>query len=310
MNKAEQQTQRREQPLAMNGILNVLKPPGMTSSDVVVRVRRKVGGKVGHGGTLDPGAAGVLPILLGKATRLFDHMQLHSKTYMGEFVLGVTTDTLDTSGAWRDSRPVTEEMVQRLPAVMATFVGQVEQVPPQYSALKQGGKKLYQLARKGQEVSVAPRTVTIHACELLGRVDATHFRFRLDCSKGTYVRSLVRDIGEALGCGACLASLLRTRSGDFDIQSATTLTQLAAADAQALQTLLLPVESALLYLPAYTLPPACWRALCDGKPVAAQNPPTGSFRLHCGDTFVGIGSDTEEGVRVRTWLTDARAKSV
>jgi tRNA pseudouridine55 synthase len=209
--------------LAVDGLLLVDKPEGCTSHDVVDAVRRHFQiKKVGHGGTLDPMATGLLVLLLGKATRLFDQVTGDRKVYEGVMKLGVTTDSHDRDGkvlCERDPSAVTEAALQ---AEMAKWRGEVKQVPPMVSALKKNGKKLYELARQGKTIEREPRAVTIHLLELL-EFNPPLARIRMDCSKGTYVRTLAHDIGEGLGCGAHLIELRRTASGPLRIEDAHTL---------------------------------------------------------------------------------------
>lgn len=218
----------------MHGVINLLKPPGMTSHDAVAFVRRTLKIKrVGHTGTLDPAAAGVLPICVGQATRLVEYLQAGSKTYVAEASFGYETDTLDGVGQTTregDASGVTLEAVR---AALDAFRGEIDQIPPAFSAIKQDGQKLYDLARAGQvdESALTPRRVTIH------EVTPTHFApdatrpramIHIRCSSGTYIRSLVRDLGRSLGCGATMTFLVRTQSGAFDIEGAATLEEIAA----------------------------------------------------------------------------------
>jgi tRNA pseudouridine55 synthase len=215
----------------MDGIIVVDKPAGMTSADVVARVKRKLGGvKIGHTGTLDPMATGVLPLCLGEATKLSGVLTADDKRYDGELELGAETDTLDATGAVvRERRAeaagVSEAMVLE---AMASLSGDQLQVPPMYSAIKKDGRRLHALARAGEEVVRAPRPVRIDRFELL-QFAPPWARFTVDCSKGTYVRSLVADLGERLGCGANLTALRRTRSGGFTIEQAVPLDEIDPA---------------------------------------------------------------------------------
>lgn len=213
----------------MNGILNFLKPPGMTSHDAVAVVRRVLWTKkVGHTGTLDPQAAGVLPICVGQATRIVEMLQEDRKTYRAELTLGIATDTQDRWGTLLMERPVsvTEE---QLAAAFRQFTGEIKQVPPMYSALKVDGQKLCDLARKGITVEREARPQTIHALNLI-RFDGQKALFDVSCSKGTYVRTLCHDIGEYLGCGGAMSFLLRTATGAFDIRDSITLEELKACE--------------------------------------------------------------------------------
>lgn len=209
----------------MNGIINIYKEAGYTSHDVVAKMRGILKQKkIGHTGTLDPDAVGVLPVCLGNGTRLCDMLTDKSKEYEAVLQLGVTTDTQDMSGTVLTQSPVavTEDEVRQ---AVLSFVGAYEQVPPMYSALKVNGKKLYELAREGKEIERKARSVTIHNIEIL-KMELPKITFRVQCSKGTYIRTLCYDIGSRLGCGGAMASLKRTGVGMFRIENAITLAQL------------------------------------------------------------------------------------
>lgn len=212
----------------MFGILNVYKPKGMTSHDVVSFVRRTLHMKrIGHTGTLDPMAEGVLPILIGKATKLSDIMMADEKRYLARVRLGIVTDTDDVSGTVLETKEVSVGEEELLKAV-DLFIGETQQIPPMYSAIKVNGQKLYQLARKGVAVERKPRKVHIFSAEV-SNFDGTSFDLSVHCSKGTYIRALCRDIGEALGTGAAMESLVRTQSGMFSLENAHTLENIEQA---------------------------------------------------------------------------------
>lgn len=212
----------------MNGIVIIDKPAGWTSQDVTARLRRVFGTRrIGHGGTLDPMATGVLPVFVGRATRGVEFFEHAEKTYETELLLGVATDTEDTTGTVLTRREVSVTQEQ-LTEVLECFRGEIMQIPPMYSALKVNGQKLCDLARKGRQVERQPRPVTIHELTLLSREgDTLHLRVR--CSKGTYIRTLCADIGEALGCGGCMQALRRTQAGEYTIAEAVPLQQLLEA---------------------------------------------------------------------------------
>lgn len=250
---------------ALNGVLVVDKPAGMTSADVVARVKRVLrADRVGHTGTLDPMATGVLPIAIGEGTKLAPFLLADDKAYDGELELGITTTTLDIEGevtGRADPSAVTREA---LAAAVAAWVGAREQIPPMVSALKQGGKRLYELARQGVEVERAPRAIVVDRFELLA-VELPRARFAVSCSKGTYVRALVRDVGEALGCGATLTALRRTRAGRFTLDDALPLAEVSPATAAAR---LVPPEAAVAHLLALVVDEGGERAVRFGQPVA------------------------------------------
>lgn len=212
----------------IDGIFNIDKPTGMTSHDVVARIRRLAGQKrVGHAGTLDPAASGVLPILLGQATRVAEYLSESGKAYRATIHFGVVTDTYDADGQVVREAPValTRDDIER---ALPEFLGDQLQRPPIYSALKRDGQRLYALARKGQDVAVEPRPITITRLEIIDWSPPT-LTLDVECGKGTYIRSLAYDLGERLGPGAHLAALIRTRSGPFTLRASITLDTLAAA---------------------------------------------------------------------------------
>lgn len=232
----------------INGIINIYKIKGFTSHDVVAKLRGIVKQKkIGHTGTLDPDATGVLPVCLGSATKLCDMLTDKEKEYIAKVQLGVTTDTQDMTGTVLSEKEVnvTESLVREM---IQSFVGLYEQIPPMYSALKVNGKKLYELARQGKEVERKARPVTIHYIEILDMA-LPQITIKVGCSKGTYIRTLCHDLGEKLGCGAAMASLERTKSGQFSLDTAITLEELeeklknSGEDREkVLQTLVIPVD--------------------------------------------------------------------
>ena len=209
----------------MNGIVIVDKPQGWTSQDVTARLRRVFNTRrIGHGGTLDPMATGVLPVFVGRATRGVEFFEHAEKVYETVLKPGITTDTEDITGTVLTQREVTLTESDVL-EVLPKFRGEIMQVPPMYSALKVDGKKLYELARAGKEVERKARPITIHELTLLG-MDADGIRLRVHCSKGTYIRTLCKDIGEALGCGGCMAALRRVQAGEYTETDAVPLQEL------------------------------------------------------------------------------------
>lgn len=206
----------------MNGIINIYKPKGMTSHDVVYRVRKIMGiKKVGHTGTLDPDADGVLPICIGKGTKLSDMLTFSDKSYRAVFRLGISTDTQDMTGNIVSEKDVLVNEIEIKEAINS-FIGEYDQLPPMYSAVKVGGKKLYELARKGIETERKTRKVNIYNIKIIC-VEDNDITIDVDCSKGTYIRTLCSDIGDKLGCGASVVSLTRTKSGIFEIKNSITL---------------------------------------------------------------------------------------
>lgn len=230
----------------MDGILNVLKPPGMTSHDVVAFVRRTYGMKrVGHAGTLDPAAAGVLPVFLGKATRLIEYSMDCDKEYRAEITFGTATDTGDMTGTVILHTEADFPSASSIRSCLQSFIGEQEQIPPMYSALKVNGQKLYDLARQGIKITRAPRAITIHHMEWITQNKARScITIDVTCSKGTYIRALSRDIGKKLHMPAVLSFLLRTRVGNFTLPEAMTLEEIEQNHP------LLPLDAALGNYPA------------------------------------------------------------
>lgn len=232
-----------------NGIVIIDKPQGWTSMDVCAKLRGIFREKrVGHAGTLDPMATGVLPVFVGTATKAVQFAESGDKEYVATLKLGLVTNTQDTTGEKLETHPV-DVSEDALRAVLPRFTGEIEQIPPMYSAIKIGGKKLYELARKGEEVERKPRRVTIHRIELLEQNAADEFTLRVVCSKGTYIRTLCHDIGAALGCGGCMSALRRTVAAGFPIGEAVTIEQVQ----QRGEALLMPVSEFFRNYPAYTL---------------------------------------------------------
>lgn len=237
-----------------NGILVIDKPPDWTSMDVCAKLRRLLGERrIGHAGTLDPMATGVLPVFVGRATRAVQFAEGDGKEYAAVLRLGLATDTQDVTGAVLS---VSDEIPDRaaVEAVLPRFRGELLQLPPMYSALKVNGQKLCNLARKGRTVERPPRPVTIFALELGEQLGEREYRLRVRCSKGTYVRTLCHDIGAALGCGGALAALRRTEAAGYTLAEAVTLEQVAAASEEGTaEQLLLPVDSLFAAYPAVTV---------------------------------------------------------
>ena len=236
----------------MNGIVIIDKPQGGTSQDVTARLRRVFNTRrIGHGGTLDPMATGVLPVFVGRATRGVEFFEHAEKTYETVLRLGITTDTEDISGTVLTEQDafVTGEMLEK---TLEKFRGEIMQVPPMYSALKINGQKLVDLARKGREVERQPRPITIHELTLLG-MEAEGIRLRVRCSKGTYIRTLCKDIGEALGCGGCMAELRRVSAGEYRIEEAVPLQVLLETETP--EQYLRPVDSMFRNYPKVVLTP-------------------------------------------------------
>lgn len=226
-----------------NGIINIYKEKGYTSHDVVAKMRGILKQKkIGHTGTLDPDAEGVLPVCLGSATKLCDMLTDKDKEYVAVMRLGVVTDTQDLSGTVISQNEV-KATLQEVEKAIMSFVGNYEQIPPMYSALKVNGKKLYEIARQGLEIEREPRSIMIHEIEIINR-NLPDIEFRVSCSKGTYIRTLCHDIGKKLGCGAAMASLTRTRAGSFMLASSITLSEVEKIrDRNEIDQVIIPVDS-------------------------------------------------------------------
>lgn len=299
----------------MNGFLIANKPTGITSSNLVVFVRKRLprGTAIGHGGTLDPEASGVLPLCVGKATRLFDYIIDKQKTYVAELQLGQETDTQDATGQVVAECPVNVGE-DALKAVLGDFVGEIEQIPPMYSAIKRDGKRLYQLARKGETVALEPRKCRVDGVEYLGRTGENRYRIRVDCGKGVYIRTLCHDIGRRLGCGAHMASLQRTAAGVFRIEDALTRAQIDALSSEGrLEEALLPLDAPLGHLPAVYATEAAQHAAINGNPLKPRwlrDPaPAGAeaLRVYVNGEFAGIGRTEADGsVKFRAMMLEVR----
>ena len=251
----------------MNGIINIYKEPGFTSHDVVGKLRRILGQKrIGHTGTLDPAAEGVLPVCLGTATRICEFLTDQTKTYRAVLRLGVVTDTQDATGNIL-SRQKTEVSREQVQECLDSFQGVIRQVPPMYSARKVNGKRLYDLARKGMEVEREAREVTVWSIRAL-EWDLPCVTLSVTCSKGTYIRTLCHDIGQSLGCGGCMDALLRTRVGSFELENAVTLSQVEkAVEDGTLEKLVIPTDSVFIDLPELKIREDVWKRVQNGNPI-------------------------------------------
>lgn len=277
-----------------SGIIVIDKPSDWTSMDVCAKLRGRFHEKrVGHAGTLDPMATGVLPVFLGRATRAVTFASESEKEYQFGLKLGVVTNTQDITGQVVEQTPFTGT-AEDLLSVLPRFRGAIRQVPPMYSAIKINGQKLYDLARKGREVERAPRPVTIHALELEDRLGPDEFLLRVRCSKGTYVRTLCHDIGAALGCGGCMSSLRRTMAAGFTLAHSVTLdTVLQAQDPAAL---LLPVDTYFAGYPDLVADLEQEKRIRNGAALPMPGLPDGRYRVYSQDgTFLAL-SQGENGI--------------
>lgn len=268
----------------MTGIIIVDKPAGWTSQDVAAKLRGVFHERrVGHGGTLDPMATGVLPVFLGRATRAVPFFESSEKEYITGIRLGLTTDTQDVTGRVlsRSDPHVSEEQLR---AALRSMEGPQQQLPPMYSAIKVNGKKLYELARAGKEAERSPRPVLLRELELL-EFDGRDGLFRLVCSKGTYARTVCHDLGEKLGCGACMCSLRRSRAGRYTLKDASSMEKILAGEAQ-----ILPVDSLFSEYPSLTLDENGAARCRNGNPVPLPDRPEGNYRVYGPDgVFLMLG---------------------
>ncbi len=290
----------RDRGRPVHGILVFDKPVGSGSNEVLQRLKRLYRArKAGHTGSLDRLASGLLPICFGDATRLSAYLLNADKRYVATFRLGIVTTTGDAEGDIRSQRPVPDFAGADIERAIAGFRGEIEQIPPMYSALKHKGKRLYQLAHEGIEIERAPRRITIYAFDLKG-FEGDRVEVEVLCSKGTYIRTLAEDLGEALGCGASVESLRRIGAGPFtekDMTSLDALESLAMQGLDALDARLQPMESAVDHWPCVLLPEGVAFYLRKGQPVLVPHAPTaGWVRLHAERAgFIGVGEVLDDG---------------
>lgn len=284
---------RRRRGLPVNGVLLLDKPQGMSSNHALQRVRRLFEAqKAGHTGTLDPMATGLLPICLGEATKFSAHLLEADKGYRTRVELGIITQTGDAEGAVIERREVPQLTAEQVNNVIAHFLGESEQVPPMYSALKHQGKKLYELAREGKHVERAGRRITVYDARLLS-IDEQGFELEVSCSKGTYIRTLAEDIGLMLGCGAHISALRRLKTGPFCTDRMWTLDALERLDDQASREAeLMPVDVLVEHLPAQDISEQNFWRLSHGQSAqldAATFKPDTLMRLYHASAFIGLG---------------------
>ncbi len=255
----------------MNGIININKPVGITSHDVVYRLRKILSiKKIGHTGTLDPDASGVLPMCIGRATKTADMLTAKDKQYIAELTMGAATDTLDKSGTVIETSDI-RVSEKEISDVLNKFTGDIYQIPPMYSAIKVNGKKLYELARQGQEIKREPRLVHISKIEVLEfNLDENKFKILVDCSKGTYIRTLCDDIGRRLKCLAYMSELTRTKSGIFDIENSYTTEEVEKMFGMGDTSFLIPIDKVFDEFPELIITNKKAEKMCNGTQVAVQ----------------------------------------
>lgn len=284
----------------LNGIVNINKPLGITSHDVVYRLRKILNiKKIGHTGTLDPDASGVLPMCVGRATKTADMLAASDKQYIAEVTMGAATDTLDASGTVTDTAEVNVSEID-IKNVLDEFVGDIKQIPPMYSAIKVDGKRLYSLAREGIEVERTPRNVHIEKIELISFMpNDNKFVIKVDCSKGTYIRTLCDDIGKRLGCFAHMSALERTRSGRFGIEDAYTLDKINEMAENGDFSFLIPTDKVFEEFPKLIVSNRKARIMCNGTRISTQGIEEGiTYRVYDeAGNFLTV-SRAEDGVLV------------
>ena len=288
---------KREIRVKQFGFINIDKPSGVTSSAIVNKIKWLSGVPCGHMGTLDPLASGVLPVGVGNATRLFDYFLKKQKTYIAEFTFGETADTLDCTGEIvRGGHVPTEEEIL---SVLPQFIGELDQVPPKYSAKNVNGKRGYDLARAGIEFELAPKRITVHGIEFLGRADGKEnaYNFKIDCGGGTYIRSLARDIAIACGTQGLMSALRRTKSGIFTVENAVKLEDLTEEN---IQEMLLATDMVLPF-PVLELTAPNKNKIFDGMSIATDYP-EGEYKFYRDGNFYGIAEVKRGYAKIKTKL--------
>ena len=283
----------------MNGFINVLKPVGATASDVVQCVKYALHEKVGHLGTLDPGAAGVLPVAVGQGTKLFNFLTNKVKYYRAYFTFGVTTDTLDSYGVVTEQSAILPTWGALLEALKG-FVGVIEQIPPNYSAISVGGVRAYTLARKGVDVQLKTRLVEVYSFELIEQKSANTFVVDIRCSGGTYIRSLARDVAEACGTVGYMSALIRLQSGCFKIEDAYALDEIREQKTACV----LPLDYPLSDVDEYVFDDARYDDIDFGRRVRCDNF-DGYRKIYCKDTFFGLGKCKDGFLDLEYYLKNA-----
>lgn len=273
-----------------DGIINVFKPKNWTSHDIVAVIKKITGKKVGHTGTLDPLAQGVLPILIGKGTETAKYLNNHDKTYQVELQLGKTTETLDEEGKVIEEKQVPVEILEEhnIKKCLEKFVGEIIQIPPIYSAIKVKGKKLYEYARKGQKVEIPERKITIYEIQLqnIDRAKKT-LRFQVKCSKGTYIRTLCADIAQELGTIGYMKNLIRTCVGNFNIEKSISIEEIKENE-KLLSEKIIPIEKIFEEKNQIELEQKKLQHFLNGVKLTNQNQ-DGAYRIYCAGKFIGIG---------------------
>ena len=285
----------------MNGIIIINKPKNYTSHDIVYKIKKIAKEKVGHTGTLDPLAQGVLPILIGKATKCSAYLTNHDKTYQVELKLGIKTETADSEGKILQEKKVSNEILKRelIEKVLISMIGKQEQTPPIYSAIKLNGKKLYEYARKGQNVELKPREITIYSMKLNSiNVEQKIINFTVECSKGTYIRSLCEDVAKKMGTIGYMSNLVRTRVGKFLIQDSISIEDLIYANnpKEKLEEKIITIEELFKNMEKIELNQKKLNLFLNGVKIY-QEKPDGIYRIYCNMNFIGIGNIKDRNLK-------------
>ncbi len=283
----------------MIGFLNINKPTNMTSAQAVAKAKRLLGlnksTKIGHTGTLDPMASGVLPLAVGRATKLFEFMLAKNKEYEAEFTFGYETDTLDSEGKITTSTQSIPK-VDEIKSTLASFVGKISQLPPQFSAKSVGGKRAYEMARKGEAVELKPCVVEIVKFDLIANPKPNVFTFKIECGSGTYIRSLCRDLAHRLNSLATMTKLVRTRVGVFSLDKACELNEVS-------ENKMLPCEVVLEKLDSITIDLAAIDRLRNGQRVAYKLDKQDFVKVFCDKKLMGLGKVENNNLKMKIWLT-------
>ncbi|MBE7092328.1 MAG: tRNA pseudouridine(55) synthase TruB [Clostridiales bacterium] len=289
----------------MEGVINIYKEADWTSSDVVNKLKGVLHQRrIGHGGTLDPDAQGVLPVLTGNATRLFDYMTAFKKTYVARVRFGAITDTQDASGTILEERAVkidNQDILNALPS----FTGNIKQIPPMYSAIHINGQRLYDLARKGVSVELEPREVFVEKIEMVSPLENGECSLRITCSKGTYIRTICHDLGLLLGCGAYMKTLLREKCAGLSVENAYKITDIEKMMSENDTSFLIATEDAVSFMPQVNIDNCVLKKIENGNPVNikfADKIIEGNVRIYCNNIFFGIGIKKEDQYCIKCML--------
>lgn len=281
----------------ISGIINVLKPAGMTSNRVLTEIKKKLHpNKIGHLGTLDPSATGVLPVCINKATKLFDLYLKKDKEYRAIFVFGKTTDTLDSDGQITDFDDKIVKMGNII-KILPNLVGKIQQIPPKYSAKNINGKRAYELARNGVEFEIKPKQVEIYSIDLIEELKQNTFLFDIKCSSGTYIRSIARDLANLLGTYGYMAGLIRTKSGNFDINDAVMLDDISEQS-------IIPIEKVLQDRKNVFVDDKFYDKIINGCEIDVLQTDSTNIVVYCKNKLIGLGDVKDNVLKIKTYLKE------